>query len=683
MKLKNNPNYLLIGAVAAILVQTACNNKEKQKGIKAIDISNMDTTVRPQDDFYTYANGSWLATNKIPASESRWGSFSILQEETNARLKSLLEETAKKTNAKEGSNDQKVGDFYASGMDSIAIEKEGISALKPELEMIDAAKSKEDILKLVARFQTYGINPLFDLYVDQDAKISSQYIINCTQGGLSLPDRDYYLKTDPRSVTIQKEYLAHLKNMFKLMGNDESIAAKNATTVNLIETQLAKSSRTRVALRDQYLNYNKFKVSDLANKTSSINWKNHFTELGVKNINEFIIGQPEFFAEVDKMLNSVSVDDWKTYLKWHLISSNASNLNNSFVMESFNFRGKVLNGTTEIKPRWKRVLNEADGALGEAIGEVYVKKYFSDEAKKRCKEMVNNMQSVLGERIQKLTWMSDSTKQQAKAKLDAFIVKIGFPDKFIDYSSFKVDRKSYVVNSMNGNKFSFNRMIDQLGKPIDKTKWGMTPQTINAYYNPSINEIVFPAGILQFPFFDPNVDDAINYGGIGAVICHEFTHGFDDQGSQFDKDGNLKNWWSENDNKLFKEKTKVLIDQYNNYRVLDTVKVNGELTQGENAADLGGITIAYEAFKRTPEGKENKKIDGFTAEQRFFLSWAQIWRGNIRDENLMIRINTDPHSPGIFRANGPLTNFDPFYAAFNVKEGDKMFKPEAERARIW
>jgi putative endopeptidase len=681
--MKKSTLLTVTALAASAVIIISCGKKEEKTSFKAIDPANMDTTIRPQDDFYTYANGAWMKNNPIPASESRWGSFSALQEETNSRIKKVLEDAAANTNAKKGSNEQKVGDFYASGMDSMAVEKSGLSALQPELDKISAVKTKDDVMGIVALHQTYGTSPVFSFYVYQDLKNSSQYISYCDQGGLTLPDRDYYTNADPRSQNIRKEYVAHVERMFKLMGDDEATAKKNAQTVMSMETRLAKASMTRVELRDPYASYNKKTLAEASAAASNINWKKHFDDLGAKNVNDFIMGQPKFFAEVNKMLTDVSIEDWKIYLRWQLVSSYASELNDAFVQENFAFNGKVLNGTKELKPRWKRVLANVENGLGEALGQVYVEKYFSEDAKKRCLDMVNNMQGVYRERIQKLDWMSDSTKQQAVAKLDVFIKKIGYPDKFKDYSKLDINRDSYVMNCIHGNQFAYNEMVNKLGKPIDKTEWGMTPQTINAYYNPTINEIVFPAAILQFPFFDPSVDDAVNYGGIGAVIGHEMTHGFDDQGAQFDKDGNLKNWWSEEDAKRFKEKTTMVVDQYNAYTVLDTVHVNGELTQGENIADLGGLAIAYEAFKRTEQGKSEEKIDGFTPDQRFFLGWAQVWRQNIRNENLMQRIMTDPHSPGIYRANGPLTNMPEFYAAFGVKEGDKMWKPEAQRAKVW
>lgn len=669
--------------IASTLFMQACSTKtNNDSAFKAIDPANMDTTVRPQDDFYHYANGMWIKNNPIPGSEVRWGAFNVLQDNSYKKLKVLLEE-ASAANAKKGTNEQKVGDFFASAMDSAAIEKQGLSTIIDELNLISGIKSKDDVLAVAAQLQRKALAPMFTFYVYQDQKNSSAYIPYVDQGGLTLPDRDYYVNNDARSKEIRTAFVSHLEKMFALMGDEASAAKANAQTIVRLETRLAKASKTRVELRDPQANYNKMTIAEVNKITPNIDWAKHFDRLKLAKSESFIVGQPKFLAELDKMVATESVDAWKTYLRWHLVASMADNLNNAFVQESFSFNGKVMNGAKEMKPRWKRVLGDIDNAMGEALGEVYVKKYFSDDAKKRCLEMVNNMQAVYRERIQKLDWMTDSTKTQAIAKLDVFITKIGYPDKFKDYSKLEIDRSSYARNVLKGNEFAFDQMINKLGKPVDKTEWGMSPYTVNAYYNPTINEIVFPAGILQFPFFDPQADDAVNYGGIGAVIGHEMTHGFDDQGCQYDKEGNLKNWWTPTDEKRFKEKTTRLVNQYNAYTVLDTVHVNGELTLGENIADLGGISIAYDAYKRTAQGKANEKIDGFTADQRFFFGWAQVWRQNITKENLMQRIVTDPHSPGQYRSNGPLSNMVEFYEAFGVKEGDKMWRPEADRLKVW
>lgn len=675
---------IVAGAIlaSAIFFQSCSTKPSTDSAFKAIDPANIDTTVRPQDDFYHYANGMWIKNNPIPGSEVRWGAFNVLQDNTYKKLKVLLEE-ASAANAKKGTNEQKVGDFYATAMDSVSIEKQGMSVIADELKMIGDIKSKDDVLAVAAQIQRKALAPMFTFYVYQDQKNSSAYIPYVDQGGLTLPDRDYYVNNDARSKEIRTAYATHLENMFVLMGDDAKTAKSNAQTIIRLETRLAKASKTRVELRDPQANYNKMTVAEVNKITPNIDWSKHFDRLKLSKSESFIVGQPAFLKELDKMISAEPVDAWKTYLRWHLVASMAGKMNNAFVVESFNFNGKVMNGAKEMKPRWKRVLNDIDNAMGEALGEVYVKKYFSDDAKKRCLEMVNNMQAVYRERIQKLDWMTDSTKTQAIAKLDVFITKIGYPDQFKDYSKLEIDRSSYARNVLRANEFAFDQMINKLGKPVDKKEWGMSPYTVNAYYNPTINEIVFPAGILQFPFFDPQADDAVNYGGIGAVIGHEMTHGFDDQGCQYDKEGNLKNWWTPTDEKRFKEKTNKLVAQYNAYTVLDTVHVNGELTLGENIADLGGISIAYDAFKRTAQGKANEKIDGFTADQRFFFGWAQVWRQNITKENLMQRIVTDPHSPGQYRSNGPLSNMVEFYKAFGVKEGDKMWRPEAERLKVW
>jgi putative endopeptidase len=674
-------HYLVITVLIAALYLQACKPKSEMS-VKGIDPANIDSTIRPQDDFYTYANGLWLKNNPIPGTEVRWGAFNVLQDNTYKKLKVLLEEAAA-AKAEKGSNEQKVGDFYAIAMDSAAIEAKGLSAIQRELDMIAGIKTKEDVLAVTAKMHRLTLYPLFVFYVYQDQKKSTEYIAYTDQGGLTLPDRDYYVNDDARSKEIRAAYQEHLAKMFALMGDDAATAKKNASIVFDMETQLAKASKTRVELRDPEANYNKMTIASAQKVAPNFNFAAFFKAVGLTNTNEFIMSQPSFFTTVSSMMQTRSVDEWKVYMRWHLVASMADKLSNDFVQQDFAFNGKVMNGAKEMKPRWKRVLNDIDNAMGEAVGAVYVKKYFSDDAKKRCLDMVNNMQGVYRERITALDWMGDSTKTQAIAKLDVFIKKIGYPDKFKDYSKLEINRESYAENVLRANEFGFQEMINKIGKPVDKTEWGMSPYTVNAYYNPTINEIVFPAGILQFPFFDPEVDDAVNYGGIGAVIGHEMTHGFDDQGCQYDKEGNLKNWWTAEDNKRFKEKTTMLVNQYNAYTVLDTVHVNGELTLGENIADLGGISIAYDAYMRTEEAKANKSIDGFSPAQRFFMGWAQVWRQNITNENLMQRIVTDPHSPGQYRSNGPLSNMTEFYEAFGVKEGDKMWRPEAERVKVW
>jgi putative endopeptidase len=653
------------------------------EGVKFIEPSYIDSTVNPADDFYRYANGSWLKNNQIPASETRWGSFNLLEDFNKKALKGILEEASSKQGAAKGTPEQMVGDLYASGMDTVAIDKAGVSAIQSELDKINAITDVPSLLSEIAREATMGINPLWSFYIGPDDKNVTKNIGNLFQGGLGLPDRDYYLKTDARETDIRAKYLVHIANTLKLGGETEADAKAHAQTIMNMETAMAKVSMDRVTMRDPYKLYNKFSLEQLSAKTPGIEWKSLLEKMNVTGQDTLLVAQPDFMAALAGMFTSVPIDNWKTYLKWHLLSGMSAYLSKNFDQESFDFYGKTMRGQQEQKPRWKRVLSVVDGAVGEQLGKMYTDKYFTAEAKKRMMELVNNLEVAFEARIKNLDWMSDSTKAKANEKLHSFIKKIGYPDKWRDYTGLDIVRDSYVKNVLASNAFDYKYMISKLGKPVDKTEWGMTPPTVNAYYNPAFNEIVFPAGILQYPFFDLSVDDAAIYGGIGAVIGHEMTHGFDDQGCQYAADGNLKNWWSMDDKARFDAKTKMVKEQYDAFTILDGKHVNGALTLGENIADLGGVTIAYDAFKRTKQGQGQEKIDGFTPDQRFFLSWAQVWRQNIRDEEAAQRLVTDPHSPGEHRCNGPLSNFEPFYTAFGVKEGNKMYKPEAQRAKVW
>lgn len=669
----------LSGLIITTIVVSSCKKNYSGKGL---NVSNIDTTVSPAENFYLFANGEWLKNNPVPASESRWGSFNELQDFNYNALKTVMEEAAA-ANAEKGSNTQKVGDFYYSGMDSAGIEKAGINPLLKEFERIASVSSKEELPALIALYQTYGARPFYSFFADQDLKNSMEVVPYIYQGGLTLPDRDYYFKNDERSATIRKEFLIHVAKMLELSGESRASAITQAETIMKIETNLARASKSRVELRDPNANYNKMDIKGLNRLNPAIDWNRQLTAMGVPEVEYVIVGQPDFLKGVQQELEGQSLDNLKLYIRWRVLNTFAGKLSNDFVVEDFRFRGTVLTGAKALKPRWKRVLQDADQALGEALGEVYVKKNFTPETKAKAMEMVNNIAEVFKDRIKNLEWMEPPTKTRAIVKLNAFLKKIGYPDKWKDYSKLEIDRGPYVLNYINANVFAFKDMVDKIGKPVDKTLWGMTPPTVNAYYNPSLNEIVFPAGIMQPPFFDPEADDAVNYGGMGAVIGHEMTHGFDDQGRQFDAEGNLKDWWSPADAEKFVDRADVVVQQFDNYTVLDTMRVNGRLTLGENIADLGGLSIAYEAFKRTEQGKSGEKLDGFTPEQRFFLAWAQIWRNNITDEALAQRIITDSHSPGIYRTNGPLSNMPEFYAAFNVKPGDPMYRPDSTRARIW
>jgi putative endopeptidase len=647
---------------------------------KYIDVANMNSATKPGDNFYDYANGAWLRDNPVPASETRWGSFNILSDKTQAVVRSILEECAK-TSGSLGSPEQMVGDFYASGMNEAQIEKLGMTPVQPYLKMVDAISNYEGLISHLAQRQRMGLGGIFGYYVGVDDKDVNTYVSNMFQGGLGLPDKDYYTKTDERSLKIQNGYKALLVQMAKFAG--EANPEKSAEIIYGIEKALAAASMGRVEMRDPYKLYNKMTMPELVRLTRNFDWTSFFAKMGVKNPGDIIVAQPQFLKTAIIMLRETPVEDWKTYLRVHTLMDMAPYLSKEYENARFDFYGKILRGQKEQKPRWKRVSAVVDGGVGMQTGKIYVKRYFTPEAKTRMLDLVNNLQAVYRERIQRLDWMSNETKTQALAKLDAFTKKIAFPDKWREYKGLTIVRDNYVQNIMNSNVCDFEYNISKLGAPVDRTEWGMTPPTINAYYNPSYNEIVFPAGILQFPFFDFGADDAVNYGGIGAVIGHEMTHGFDDQGAQYAADGNLKDWWTEEDKAKFKVLTDAIVKQYNDYTVLDTVHVNGELTQGENIADLGGVTIAYEAFTRTKQFKEGKVIDGFTPAQRFFMSWAQIWRSNSTPEETAQRIATDPHSPGVYRCNGPLTNFTPFYEAFAIKPGDKMYKAPAARLLVW
>ncbi len=673
-------------SVITIIAFTACDNKQENASVKnvGIDTRNIDSTIKPTDNFYQFVNGGWLKNNPIPESESRWVSFNELYEKNTTKLKAILEESASDKSAKAGSNTQKIGDFYAEAMDSVKLNQNGVKPLQEEFNNIENIKTNDDLIRAIAHFQTIGVGPAFSIFVDQDPKASTEYILQLYQGGLTLPDRDYYTKTDERSSTIQQAYKRHMVNVFKLLGDKADVAEKNANVVYNLEENLATASMTKVELRNPEKLYNKKTIKELTAIAPDFNWATYFNAVGVKDINNVIVAQPDFFKEINRAIKAVPISDWKTYLRWSLIDATGGKLSDDFVNERFNFYGTILYGIPALKPRWKRALEATDGAVGEALGQIFVQKHFTEESKKRVSDMVENLIAAYRVRIESRDWMNAETKKAANVKLDKILKKFGYPDKWKDYSKLESKRDAYVLNFLRANEFGHNYSMNKLGKPIDRTEWGMTPPTINAYYNPTMNEIVFPAGIMQPVFFFPEADDAVNYGMMGSVIGHELTHGFDDEGSQYDAEGNLKNWWTETDKANFKAKTDMIVKQFNSYVAIDSAHVNGELTLGENIADLGGLTISYYAFKKSLEGKPApEKIDGFTAEQRFFMAWAQGWRGNMRPDYLKNMVITDPHSPGNFRVNGPLSNLQEFHDAFGVKEGDKMFRPKAERVEIW
>jgi putative endopeptidase len=651
---------------------------------RSLDPKNLDKTVNPTQDFYTFANGGWLSSNPIPPEFARWGSFNELNEKNLRDLRAILDEAAANTAAPKGSIAQKIGDFYASAMDSVAAERDGVKPLADEFAKIAAIASTADLINVVAHQHIYIANPMFQFFVDQDAKKTTDMIAQIVQGGIGLPDRDYYTKDDDRSKEIRKEYVAHVQKIFQLLGDDAAAAEAAAKAVMAIETRLAQASMTLVQRRDPNATYNKMTLAGLNATAPGFDWNRYFAGIGKADPGSIDVGQPAFFAELGKMVNEVSLADWKTYLRWNVAAAAAPWLSSAFVTENFHFYQGVMTGAKEIQPRWKRALQTTNANLGEAVGIQYVKKHFSLQAKARALQMVENLRIAFRERIKTREWMSDATKEKALAKLNAFKVKIGFPDKWRDYSALETDRNSIVSNLMRSSAFEFNRQLAEIGNPVDRTRWGMTPPTVNAYYSPTMNEIVFPAGILQPPFFDPDADDAVNYGGMGAVIGHEMTHGFDDQGSQFDAEGNLKDWWLPTDKIAFTSRAQRVATQFDGFVGIDTLHVNGKLTLGENIADLGGLTIAYAALKKAQEGKPKVgEIDGFTPEQRFFLAWAQIWRANYRPEEIRRRLIVDVHALSQFRVNGPLVNMTEFQDAFGSKDGDGMFRSEKARVKIW
>jgi putative endopeptidase len=650
--------------------------------VSGIDKQYMDPAVRPQDDFFRYMNGRWLATFEIPADQPGYGSFQQLADSVQAQLKSLIEATAAARNAP-GSDAQKVGDFYAAYMNEARADSLGAAPIAGELAAVGAVATKADLLRLMARLAREGVPGAFGAFVRQDDKQSDRYIVNLSQGGIGLPDESYY--RDDAFKALREKYVAHIERMLTLAHVAEP--ARGAQSVMALETRLAAHHWTRVQSRDRDKAYNKMDLAQLAALTPGLDWPAYFAAADATGVTEVIVRQPSYFTALAGALDSLPLEQWKTWMTWNVIRRYADVLSKDFVDADFAFSGRTLQGVQEIRPRWKRAIQEMNGrgpgGLGFAVGRMYVERYFPPAAKARMETLVANLIAAYRQSLTNLDWMSPETKQRALAKLAKFTPKIGYPDKWWDYSTLEIRRDDLVGNVRRMAEFGYDWQLSRLGKPVDRSEWGMTPQTVNAYYNPSMNEVVFPAAILQPPFFNMAADDAVNYGGIGAVIGHEIGHGFDDQGSKYDGDGNLTSWWTPQDRAEFEKRTKMLIDQYNQFEPLPGQHVNGALTIGENIGDLGGLSIAYKAYHLALGGKEAPVIDGLTGDQRFFLGWAQVWRGKMRDQALLNQLKTNPHSPAEFRANGTVRNVPAFYTAFDVKPGDKMYLPPDQRVKIW
>ena len=679
-------NVLIAGAI--IFTTVSCGYKGDGTNAngshrKLLDRANIDTTVQPGDDFFMYANGAWLKNNPIPKTETRWGSFNELNDNNNNNLHLLLDSAANTKNAAIGTPLQKVGDFYRSGMDSLNIDKVGLQPVHDILSRIENIRDTAGIIDEIAYEHTQGLDILFNFGVSPDDKNVSKEICQFAQGGLGMPAKEYYFDKDERTNKIRDAYKLYIPQMLKLMGDDSLTAVKDAKDIYDIEESLASASMSRVDMRDPYKLYNKFTIAEINKLTPNFNWSNFLTSLKIKGEDTIIVNEPAFYVEMVKQLKTKPIATWKKYLKFHIVNDLSPYLSSVYDQAHFGFYGKLIRGQEEQKPRWKRVLQIVDGSIGDVLGELYVNKYFQPEAKKRMLDLVNNLQQTYSDRIQKLDWMSSDTKKKAQMKLNSFMKKIGYPDRWKNYDALTIVGNDYVRNVIGASQWGYNFQISKLGRPVDRKEWEMTPPTVNAYYNPAFNEIVFPAGILQYPFYDANADDAVNYGGIGGVIGHEMTHGFDDQGRLYNAEGNLSNWWSPVDSENFTIKAQIVIDQFNAIVVIDTLHANGSLTEGENLADLGGINISYEAFKKTKHGQSTDKIDGFTPDQRFFLSWAQVWRANTRPEEIASRLKTDPHSPSILRCNVPVSNMEAWYKAFNIKPTDKMYRQPGDRAKVW
>ncbi|HUQ98441.1 MAG TPA: M13 family metallopeptidase [Gemmatimonadaceae bacterium] len=669
-------------ATALLVCATSANGQNAVPIPAPLNPANINSSVAACTDFYEYANGGWIAKNPIPPAYSSWGSFQELTERNNLVLKNVIENAARQAPTTTDPNTRKLGTFYTSCMDSTAAETAAITPLAGELGRVAAITNRDQLLAEISHLHAAGFGAGFAFLADNDAKNASMIIAELFQAGISLPDRDYYLVDNPRMQGIRARYGDYVTNLFKLAGDAPDVAAANAQRVLSLETALAKGSLPRVALRDPNALYHMMTISEANALTPAVNWGNYLRDIGLGNVTTINVATPDFFKALNTEIEQRPLDDWKAYLRWNIISRSAGVLSSAFVNENFKF-GSLLTGAKEQQPRWKRCLQLSDQTLGDALGKEYVKVVFTPDAKAKMLSMVQNLRSVLRDRIQHADWMSEDTRKQALVKMDAFTQKIGYPDTWRDYAPLNVSSGAFINNVVSARAYSAKRQRDKIGKPVDRAEWGMTAPTVNAYYNPSLNEIVFPAGRLQPPFFALSYDDAANYGGVGGTIGHEMSHGFDDEGRQFDAQGNLRDWWTAEDAKRYSERAKVVETQYNGYVAIDSTHLNGKLTLGENLADVVGVSIAYEAMERAIKGKDRKPINGFTPEQRFFLAYAQARMGVDRPERARVLVATDPHSPGRFRVNGPLSNMTEFAKAFGCKEGDPMVRPESMRARIW
>lgn len=667
----------------------ACSPSEK-KAETAFDKNdpisqNIDSSISPKEDFFKYANNNWFKQHPIPASESNNGLWKTIQDTLNEDIRKICESSAADAKAAKGSNKQKIGDFYFSGMDTANIDKAGYTPLNDEFSKIDAIKSTNDLLAAVAHLETIGVSTIYSFSVNKDDKNSAQYVVNLYQVRLGLPERDYYFNTDARTTAIRAEYVKHLKAMFQLIGQDEKAAAITADKIMKFETTIAKSCRKMEDLRDPYKNYNKMAVAQVNKLTPSIKWEETLKMLGLNSVDSIVVGQPEFYTALETNLKKTSINDWKSFLKWSLLNRYSSALSKNIEQEDFNFYSTVLSGVKEQKPRWKRIVTATDRSLGDLVGQVYVEEYCPKGTKEKLLEIGNNIRTVYAEHIKALDWMSQPTKEKALSKLNKINMKVGYPDKWKDLSALEIARDSYCKNVINVHNWYYNFMLNKYGKPVDRTEWDMQPQTYNAYYDPANNEIVVPACNIIVPGFEGRMpDDAILYGIIGgSTFGHEITHGFDDQGSLYDENGNLQDWWTKEDREKFVAKTKRIVRQFDNYVVLDSLHLKGSNSQGENIADLGGVIMGYEAFKKTKQGQSTQLINGYTPSQRYFLAYAYAWMVNMTDASMAKQVMSNEHAPAPFRVIGPLSNVEEFYKAFDIKKGDKMYREDSVRVKIW